>query len=72
MDHYQMEQPQIIGGIFIRYNMKKPQRLVKLIRRNNKILAEVEKDYELKEGEVYTDCSYMIDIDQPLEEWKVT
>ena len=52
--------------------MKKPQRLVKLIRRNNKILAEVEKDYELKEGEVYTDCSYMINIDQPLEEWKVT
>jgi len=47
---------------------QKEQRLIKLIRRDDKIV-EVEKDYILKDNETYTECDCMIDADRPLEEW---
>jgi len=48
----------------------KEQKLVKFIRRSNGGVAYVEYDYKLQEGEEYTQCACMWDIDRPLSEWE--
>ena len=47
---------------------QKEQKLIKLIRRDDKIV-EVEKDYILKDNETDPECDCMVDVDKPLEEW---